>query len=267
MTVAVDIGLAVVVIVAMSGPVPVSLARAHWPRTRPRLAVAAWFAVGGAWWLGLAGLVAAVALEPVGLPLFLAVMAVAAEPGLLTGDLRWLALGVAAAVVVVGPLVALAVTVVAAVTGSRHAARLRLLGDWDAEQRALVVPAGAAVAWTLPGLARGTVVVSSGCLDRLPPAERAAVLAHEHAHARARDFVLLAWFRGWAQLVPLRGPRLAECSVAMLLEMVADRAACRVVGPRAVAEALWLQAAPGDQPWWRPAPATLGRLRCLDTRR
>lgn len=107
--------------------------------------------------------------------------------------------------------------------------------------------------------------VSQGLLERLPPAERHAVLAHEREHAVARHGRLLAaagavshaWFGA-------RPARAAEAALHRELDALADDAAARGTGePGAVRDALTRLA--GDE---HAAHAALGvRLRRLDPQR
>lgn len=230
----------VTVLVLLSWPVPAALARWRGAAADPRRALLLWAALSVLWLLTLADLAAAT------LP-----------PAARTA-------GAAGALVAV-PLLAAVSYAVDAARGGRHAARLRLLGDWDPASRVLAVPAGGAVAHTLPAWGRGIVVVSSAGLAGLSPAERVAVMAHECAHARGRHHLVKAWFTAWRRLVPLPGPRLASSAVDLLLEVLADHAACRAAGSSAVASALWSWCLPHARSGeaWRPGPQTLTRLRCL----
>jgi Zn-dependent protease with chaperone function len=258
---AVDAALLVTLLAVLSGPLPRAVARWSWPRASPRLGLLLWVAVSGAWVLSLVGLLSATALAPLGRPLIPALVAALAAPGALptTAVVGGSVAGVALVAVPGAAVVAWARD---ARRGSRHAARLAVLGAADADGDLLVLPAGGPLALTLPGWRRGRVVVTRACLEDLAPSERAAVLAHERAHATGAHHVVRAWFLAWRRLVPLPGPRAAEAAVAVLLEVLADRAAVRVAGPAATASALYRRCAPatGD---WRPQPDTLARLRIL----
>jgi hypothetical protein len=86
---------------------------------------------------------------------------------------------------------------------------------------------------------RPGVVVATKALHRLPAAQQAAVLCHEHEHLRGRHH-LLAWLvRALAKaspVVPLF--RHAPAAMGLLVEYAADAAAVRRYGPRAVQAAL-----------------------------
>ncbi|MBO1754846.1 M56 family metallopeptidase [Allobranchiibius sp. CTAmp26] len=95
-----------------------------------------------------------------------------------------------------------------------------------------------ATAYCVPGLSR-RVVLTSGTIEALPPAELRAVLAHELAHLRHRHDLVLEFFTVWHTAVPrrLRSDRGLE-TVRLLIELLADRSAERAVGRVPVARAL-----------------------------
>lgn len=102
------------------------------------------------------------------------------------------------------------------------------------------------VAWCLPGMRGRRIVVSEGLLETLPPDQAAAVIEHERAHLRSRhDLVLEAFtvlhraFPGWVASAP------ALREAALLVEVLADRAAQREYGARALAGALVAVSAAG----------------------
>ena len=103
---------------------------------------------------------------------------------------------------------------------------------------AVVLDAAPRIAYCLPGRP-ATIVLSSGALAVLDPAQLTAVLAHERAHLAGRHHLLLALTRGLGAsfpAVPLftRGPG----EVARLTEMCADDAAARRAGRRTLVGAL-----------------------------
>jgi Zn-dependent protease with chaperone function len=85
----------------------------------------------------------------------------------------------------------------------------------------------------------GIIVVTSGALRILAPAQLTAVLAHERAHLAGRHHLLLAMTRALAAVFPAvpvfaRG----QGEVARLAEMRADDAAAEQAGRRPLIEAL-----------------------------
>jgi Zn-dependent protease with chaperone function len=103
---------------------------------------------------------------------------------------------------------------------------------------AMVLDAAQRVAYCVPGHP-ATIVLTSGALAVLDPAQLTAVLAHERAHLAGRHHLLIALTRALAAsfpAVPLftRGP----AEVSRLAEMCADDAAARRSGRPALIAAL-----------------------------
>ncbi|QIB47092.1 M48 family metalloprotease [Streptomyces aureoverticillatus] len=143
----------------------------------------------------------------------------------------------------------------------------RALAGLPGKSVAVVPDVGAAYAYALPGTGRGPrrggrrarggggrVVVSRALLDRLQPAERRALFAHERAHLAARHhrFLLVTQLAARANpfLLPLR------TATAYTAERWADEEAAGVVRDRrVVARAIGKAAlAPGRM----PAPVLAG---------
>jgi Zn-dependent protease with chaperone function len=237
--------LALAVLAAvLACPIPALLARAAWPQRAPAAALVLWQAVGLA--SGLAGVGAGVALavaplHPQLLPGLerLAGQTLAGHPlaGLSILSLVGLAWAVVLAARLAGSLV------VATVRTLRARARLRRLVDLVARpyppaRDARVLDHPAALAYCLPGL-RPRVVLSAGTLHLLDDKQVAAVLAHEHAHTRARhDLVVLPFRALYASLPWVPWVRRAHQAVTMLVEMLADDRACRCHQRRVLASAL-----------------------------
>ena len=102
----------------------------------------------------------------------------------------------------------------------------------------VVLEAPQLAAYCVPGRP-STIVVTSGALSVLAPAQLTAVLAHERAHLAGRHHMLIALTRGLAAIFPAvplftRG----QSEMARLAEMRADDAAARRVGRRPLIEAL-----------------------------
>jgi Zn-dependent protease with chaperone function len=85
----------------------------------------------------------------------------------------------------------------------------------------------------------GTIVVTSGALGILEPAQLTAVLAHERAHLAGRHHLLLALTKGLSATFPAV-PLFAhgQGEIARLAEMAADDNAVRRAGRRPLIEAL-----------------------------
>jgi Zn-dependent protease with chaperone function len=114
--------------------------------------------------------------------------------------------------------------------------RVRTLAAAAAESACLpgpdqlvVVEDPAAEAYAIPGLP-GRIVVSTGMLDALDPAEHEVLLAHERAHLTHRHYVFVAF----AQLAATANPLLRPLAgtVAYTVERWADESAAATVGDR-----------------------------------
>jgi len=224
--------------------IPALLARATWPQRVPAAALVLWQAVGLAGGLAGVGAGLALAVAPLDSRLLpglqrLAEQALAGRPlaGLGVLNLVGLALAVVLAARLVGGLV------IATVRTLRTRARLRRLVDLVARpyppaRNARVLDHPAAMAYCLPGL-RSRVVLSAGALHLLDDQQVAAVLAHEHAHTRARHDLVVLPFRALSASLP-RVPSVgrAHQAVTMLVEMLADDRACRRHQRRVLASAL-----------------------------
>ena len=214
-----------------------TLLRGGWPLRAPRLALMLWHATAVSVVTGAVGLLLSIGLAPYGrgiLPALGALLAGGTAP--LTG-------AHVAAVAAGLLLVAVAVGVQAHSSWqlwrqrSRHRLLLRLVGRPDPRRRALLLDHPAAAAYYVPG-ADGCVVVSTGAVDALTERELAAVLAHEHAHARGHHHLALAPFQAARRVLPIRPVVQAAAAVELLVEICADDRAARHHGPAPLTTAL-----------------------------
>ncbi len=134
----------------------------------------------------------------------------------------------------------------------RHAQTARLAGHPEPALGAVLMdhsqPAAYCVAGRYP-----TVIVTTGALQALDPAQLDAVLAHERAHLTGHHHRLMALARIGRLVLPfLPLMQDADAQVARLVEMHADDAATRARDPRSLASALVVLATAGN-------PATAGR--------
>lgn len=121
---------------------------------------------------------------------------------------------------------------------ARHRAALDLVSRFDARRGVWIVDHPDPTAYSVPGRP-GRVVLSTGTLEILEPAEVAAVISHERAHLRGRHHLLTALTRNCAaafRFLPVA--RRAPTTVGYLLERVADEVACRNHEPLSLAKAL-----------------------------
>jgi Zn-dependent protease with chaperone function len=233
------------------------LARGRWLGRAPLLGIVTYLAAG--WSVlaaaGLAGLTLAVHATPLGGGLshligacVLRLRATYATPG-------------GAAVAGVGLIAAGAVmarTTLTAVTQLRAAGRQALRHAQTARLAGRPAPALGAVLLEHPQPAaycvagrHPTVILTTGAVAALEPAQLAAVLAHERAHLAGRHHTLLALARTGRQVLPFVPlMRDADTQVARLAELHADDAATRASDPRSLATALVVLATAAS-----PAPA------------
>lgn len=132
---------------------------------------------------------------------------------------------------------------VAAFTSARarrrsHAAVLRLAGRHDGALDAMVLDHERAASYCLPGRP-GRIVVTTKAIRLLTGDQLGAVLAHERAHLRGHHHLVLTFSSALRRAMP--GMRLivyTDREVRALVELIADDAAARDHGSRAVAGAL-----------------------------
>jgi Zn-dependent protease with chaperone function len=233
------------------------LVQATWPYRAPAAAILLWQALGLSWGLAAVGALAAAGAVPAR---FGVTGGALAGAGRALRDLR-LSLGVSAGLVQglrllcvaagAGLLVLLCWVLLAASAAVFRARRrqrvlLSLLARGDPKAPgAVVVDHAPAAAYCVPGL-RSHIVISTGTLNLLDPAELAAVLAHERAHLRERHDLVLLPFTALRRAFPwARLPRQAQCAVSLLIEMLADDYARRRSPARQLATALMRVGAQG----------------------
>lgn len=267
--------------VLLVGPVPALLARATWPLRAPRAAMVLWQAIAVAAVLSAfsAGIAIASRLlmpGPDGRP----TASILGDIGRLGWPL-WVAyVSVFAITVLVGARLAVAVLRVAIATRRRRAHHRMLVDLLGVGHDTLSAPTGSRprdlrilevaqpLAYCLPGV-RSRVVLSEGALNSLTDAEVAAILSHERAHLRARhDLVLEAFTAVRAAFPRIVRSTSALNSVQLLVELLADDAAVRVVGRTPLARAL-VACASGHAPSGALSaggPTTVVRVRRLSGR-
>jgi bla regulator protein blaR1 len=214
-----------------------ALTRGSWPHRAPRLALLLWHATAVSAVTGTVGLLLSLGLAPYD-------RGIAPALGALVVEGAALLTGAHVAAVAAGLFVAVGAVGVQAHSSwqlwrqrSRHRLLLRLVGRPDPHGRALLLDHPVAAAYYVPGPA-GCVVVSTGAVDALTDRELAAVLAHEHAHARGRHHLVLAPFHALHRVLPVGPVTRAAAGVGLLVEMCADDRAARRHGPAPLTAAL-----------------------------
>ncbi|MFC9387316.1 M56 family metallopeptidase [Streptomyces venezuelae] len=256
-------------IVALTGfLVPWLVVRARWAQQAPRLALAVWAACG-ALFAAATALVPAQLVLPIESSHRLADMMYALRPPTvgqllhLDGRERF-AFALSLAVLSLPAAAFVRRLARARRVRVRHAGVLRLVGRYDPALRATVLDDDRPAVYCLPGRSR-RVVVSSGAVDTLTPAQLAAALAHERAHISGRHHLLVAATEAFAAVfarLPLA--RHGGAAVPLLLEMAADDRALRRCTRDALATALYALAS-GRAP--RSAFAAGGPSAALRMRR
>jgi Zn-dependent protease with chaperone function len=229
--------------IALAGPIPALLARASWPMRAPRAAIVLWQAVAAAAVLSAfsAGLALASRLflpGPDGRP----TSSIAGEIDVLGWPLWLCSVGVLALTLLIGARLIMSVMQVAIGTRRRrahHRMMVDLLGERHHELAGTrILRVAEPLAYCLPGM-RSRVVLSEGTLRTLEDSELAAIVRHERAHLRARHDLVLEFFIAVHTAFP-RFVRSGSAlnAVRLLVELLADDAAVRAVGPTPVARAL-----------------------------
>ncbi len=241
-------GLALVLAgVLLAAPVSIALARARWTSRAPGWCLLLWQAVCLAAGSSVVAGLVLMAVEPSGHTLIEATAGwwVSLPSGAPSSPWR-VVCGLAALSVTAVLLLSLIRTAWRTVTRRRlHRRMLDLLSrpmppplPVGVGCQVRVMDHRSAVAYTLPGL-HSRLVVSTGLLDLLTPAEVAAVVEHERAHLRARHDILIMPFQSWvAAFGRIRGVREAGRSVGELTEMLADDVAAGRCSPDTLASAL-----------------------------
>jgi bla regulator protein blaR1 len=233
------------------------LGRARWTSRAPLLAIATYLAAG--WSVvaaaGLAGLTLAVHATALGGGLSHLIGACAlrlrseyATPGGAT--VAGLGLILAGAVLARTTLTATTHLRATARQASQHAATARLVGHPEPALGAVLVEHPQPAAYCVAGR-HPTVVLTTGALQALDPAQLDAVLAHERAHLAGHHHRLRAIARIGRQVLPFMPlMREADVQVTRLVELHADDTAMRSHDPRPLAAALVVLATAAS-----PAPA------------
>jgi Zn-dependent protease with chaperone function len=147
----------------------------------------------------------------------------------------------------------------------QHAQTARLVGRPEPALGATLVDHPQPAAYCVAG-PQPTVVLTTGALQALDPAQLDAVLAHERAHLAGRHHLLVAMARIARQVLPFMPlMRDTEAQVTRLAEMHADDMALRSHQPGPLATALVLLATPANPAPVLAAAATdaVGRIHRL----
>lgn len=215
---------------ALAYPAARALGRAEWTYRAPRAAIFLWQSLAIAAILAVLGAGLSTALWLV-----------------TTGTLATWKILIHFAVLTLTATVALRiswslVTVVRETRSRRHRHRnlLDLLATPDGAVPGLrILEEETPVAFCLPDRAHARVIVSRGALDSLSAEQLEAVLEHERAHVRRRHDLVLEGFLILHRAFPrMHGADSARHQSQILIELLADDAAVRRIGPTPLAQAL-----------------------------
>lgn len=237
--------------VAVAWWTPAALARLTGSGTRPRLGIAVWLtamaSVVFSMAVSLFFLIRAAVDSWTHLALVIcrSVSGGVCTPAVYTSALTALGTGVAA-------LASVLIAAVLSWSGARQMLRAHVATREHADTARL---AGRPLTWAMAGVPNaflldvpqlaaycvppGIIVVTTGAVDVLAPAQLDAVLAHERAHLAGRHHLVTAITRGLCAIFP-RVPLFArgKQEIARLAEMAADDVAARRAGRRPLVEAL-----------------------------
>ena len=143
-----------------------------------------------------------------------------------------LAAGIVSVALLLFAVVSLGGAAVRLAGGLREIRKLRSSISPDRCGDLTIVHAALPEALTVPAW-RGSIVVTSGMLKVLDPAERAVLLAHERSHLRSAHWAFRLATRFGTALLPTSTPSVTMCDRA--LERWADEAAAAEVGDRHLA--------------------------------
>jgi Zn-dependent protease with chaperone function len=221
------------------------LAKARWPRRSARLGILAWQALTAS--IVLATVLAGATLAFPTLPVSssLAALLDACQQAILAqyatpGGAVVASLGALLMVIVIGRL-GLVLTVEYLTTSRcrwRQRRVLMLVADRHAATGAHVVLHASPAIYCLPGRP-GIIVMTSAAVATLDDQQRSAVLAHERAHLRHRDHLVLTAAAALREAFPfLPAFKAAQMQLLHLVEMRADDVASRHHDRRILATAL-----------------------------
>ncbi|WP_240607063.1 M56 family metallopeptidase [Cryobacterium aureum] len=233
--------------VLLAWPVPLVLARSAWPARSPAVALVLWQAIALSGGMSMIGSLLVYGLVPFGdaLPQSIAALGGDLRAGILpagTSFTHVLALGAAILLGTHLLLNLLATFVRAERQRRRHHALIALLSDpLNGQPGMRVIDHPAPVAYCLPGAGHSATVLSNGLLRLLDADQVRAVIAHEQAHLVQQHHLVLLAFKSWHSALPwFPIANRAENAVALLVEMLADDHARRIVDDHTLARAIAL---------------------------
>ncbi|MDQ1607449.1 MAG: hypothetical protein QOE16_181 [Microbacteriaceae bacterium] len=230
---------------ALAWPVPILLARAAWPARAPGMALVVWQAIALTGGLSMIGALLSYGLEPFGANLVDGLRSLSGSlfAGSLPRGSQFSQMFALSGAILLGIhlLLNLATTFVRAERSRRRHHQLVTLLSTPMPERpdTRLLDHEAPVAYCLPGTTRSMTVLSAGLIAILDEDQLRAVIAHERAHADQRHHLVLLAFRAWRGSLPwFPIATRADEAVAILVEMLADDQARRVVSDDTLARSI-----------------------------
>ncbi|MFC5930175.1 M56 family metallopeptidase [Cryobacterium melibiosiphilum] len=245
----------------LAAPAPILLARAHWTTRAPGVALVLWQSIALAGGVSMIGSLLTYGLVPFGDSVLdgtleLGQYLVGAPLPADTLFTHGLALS-GAVILAVHLVLNLTATLISAERQRRrHLNLIGLLSDPLPDRPGLrVIDHAAPVAYCLPGGAQSATVLSNGLLRILDAHQLQGVIAHERAHLQQKHHLVLLAFKSWHSALPwFPIANRAETAVALLVELLADDQARRVVDDRVLATAITLVASAHSSAGTNPVP-------------
>jgi len=258
---------------ALAWPVPVILSRAKWPARAPATALVLWQAIALAGGLSMIGSLLTYGLIPFGDTLVSSVVTLTQT---LFGSVVVTSAELLHLVALSGGLLLTAhlllnlflTLVVSQRQRRRHRQLIQLLSSPVPDQpNTRIIEHEVPVAYCLPGTQHSVTVFSAGLIGLLDEDELRGVIEHEKAHLMQRHYIVLMAFGAWRSSLPwFPIATRAQREVGMLVEMLADDYARRVVDDRTLATAIALvsigssKGVPENPEEWMPQSSTDGQV-------
>ncbi|MCU1407606.1 MAG: family peptidase [Glaciihabitans sp.] len=243
---AASISLAVLAF-ALAWPVPLLLGRATWPARAPGTALVLWQAIALAGGLSMIGSLLTFGLIPFGDSLL---ESASTFLGSLPGGPAVSGVDLAHLVALCGAFLLgthLVLNLILTITltqrqRARHRQLVQLLSSPVVGQpNTRIIEHAVPVAYCLPGTHHSVTVFSAGLVRLLDATELKAVIEHEKAHLLQRHYIVLMAFDAWRSSLPwFPIATRAQREVGLLVEMLADDYARRMVDDRTLATAIAL---------------------------
>jgi Zn-dependent protease with chaperone function len=245
---------------ALAWPVPVLLSRATWPWRTPATALLLWQGIALAGGLSMIGSLLAFGLVPFGDNVVSSAEGLAralmATGSISTVDVVHLASLCGAVLLGIHLVLNLVLTIVVSERQRRrHRQLVELLSSpVPGSPNTRMIDHSVPVAYCLPGTSHSVTVFSAGLLDLLSARELEGVIEHEKAHLLQRHYMVLMAFGAWRSSLPwFPIATRAHREVGLLVEMLADDYARRVVDDRTLATAIVLVSTETPSPALPPA--------------